>query len=345
MNKRRIALQALRSAARLSTSLLAYAAVRVLTRHSRVPRKVVLITGGSRGLGFALAERYARANALLVLAARDGEELAHARRSLLERGALRHKEDILLVPADLTDPKQAASLIRHTLETFGRIDILINNAGIIDVGPLEDQPLEAYRRAMETNFFAALHTTYAALPALLGRSSSRLPHASIVNIASIGGKIPVPHMLPYVASKFALTGFSEGLHVELRSKGIRVTTVCPGLMRTGGEQHAHFTGQIEKERTWFKLAARTPLVAASVRRAANRIYHAVEAGRTEITITPQAWLAARFHGLCPETSQFAASLVHEWLLPDIANPASGKDDLHPIAPRSPGMAAGIPSVH
>jgi short-subunit dehydrogenase len=125
----------------------------------------------------------------------------------------------------------------------------------------------------------------------------------------------MPHMLPYVASKFALVGFSEGLHAELRHKKVRVTTVCPGLMRTGGEAHAEFTGQTKKERRWFTLAANTPILTASVRHAANKIYLAVANGRAEITITPQAWLAARIVGLAPETTQFLTSLANHLLLP------------------------------
>jgi short-subunit dehydrogenase len=166
---------------------------------------------------------------------------------------------------------------------------------------------------MATNFFAALYTTHAALPHLLRRRGNG--DAAIVNIASIGGKFAMPHLLPYVASKFALVGFSEGLHAELRHKGVRVTTVCPGLMRTGGEVHAHFTGQTRKEQRWFTLAARTPLIAASVNSAADKIYKAVAAGRAEITITPQAWLAARAVGLAPVTTQFLASLTNQLLLP------------------------------
>jgi NAD(P)-dependent dehydrogenase (short-subunit alcohol dehydrogenase family) len=316
-----------RLVARLALGMLATTATYLLLPRLKRQRKVVVITGGSRGLGFALAERYGRSGALLVLAARDAEELAEARRTLLQRRAVRHEDDILLVSADLADEHQASGLIASALETFGRIDILINNAGIIEVGPAEDQPLEAYRRAIETNFYAALYTIYAALPYLLARNEAagkHAPQASIVNIASVGGKFPVPHLLPYVASKFALTGFSEGLHAELRHKGIRVTTVCPGLMRTGGEVHARFTGQADKEKTWFSIAARTPILSASVKHAANRIYHAVANGRAEITITPQAWLAARIHGLCPETTQFAASLIHHFLLPA---PAGGQSPL------------------
>ena len=167
---------------------------------------------------------------------------------------------------------------------------------------------------MQINFFAALYCTHAALPHLLTRAGQS--NCGIVNICSIGGKIPVPHLLPYVAAKFALTGFSEGLHAELRHKGVRVTTVCPGLMRTGGESHAHFTGDVKKEEAWFKLSAQTTWhrrKRGNTR--ANRIYNATQAGRAEITITPQAWLAARVFGIAPETSQVLAALANEYLLP------------------------------
>jgi short-subunit dehydrogenase len=312
MKKSRAALHT----AQILTGIVAATAAYALRPRSpkRRPGQIVLITGGSRGLGLALAERYGRSGARLILTARDVEELTTARHTLLDRGAVRSSDDVLLIPADLTDAPQAATLIDHAVGHFGRIDILINNAGIIEVGPAENQPVAAYRRAMATNFFAALYTTQAALPHLLRRNPID-GDAAIVNIASIGGKVPVPHLLPYVASKFALVGFSEGLHAELRHKGVRVTTVCPGLMRTGGEAHADYTGQTKKEQRWFTLAARTPFIAASVRHAANKIYNAVAAGRAEITITPQAWLAARIAGIAPETTQYLASLANHLLLP------------------------------
>jgi NAD(P)-dependent dehydrogenase (short-subunit alcohol dehydrogenase family) len=297
----------------LTAAAAAYALAPRSTRRTREDR-VVLITGGSRGLGLALAERFGRAGCRLILTARNVDELIHARYTLLQRHAVRAPESVLLIPADLTDPEQAENLIDHAIAHFGRIDVLINNAGIIEVGPVEDQPLSAYRRAMATNFFTALHTTQAALPHMLRIAHER--PASIVNIASIGGKVPVPHLLPYVASKFALVGFSQGLHAELRHKGIRVTTVCPGLMRTGSHVHASFVGNEQKESRWFTLAATTPVIAASVRHAANRIYSAVAAGSAEITITPQAWLAARFVGVAPGAAQFLASLANEFLLPE-----------------------------
>jgi short-subunit dehydrogenase len=283
-----------------------------LTRSRRLRRgQVTLITGGSSGLGLALAHRFAAAGLKLTLAARDRDRLQSARDEILAGNPEMHEDDILLVVCDLSDKEQAAGCVGSALGAFGALDVLINNAGIIEVGPAEDQPLQAYERAMAVDFFGALYTTYAALPHMLGREAG-----AIVNISSIGGKVGVPHLLPYVAAKFALTGFSEGLHAELRHKGVRVTTVCPGLMRTGGEAHAHFAGQVAKEKAWFQTSARTPVLSANVHRAADRIFNAVNQGRAEITITPQAWLAARVVGVAPEMSMMAAALVSEYLLPD-----------------------------
>ena len=299
----------------LATAVLA-TALRNLALPDRVrPGQVAIITGGSRGLGLALAHRFGRAGCKLVLAARNADELELARDGLLRDRSVQNEDDVQLVACDLTDRDQIPGLIAAALNTFGALDILINNAGIIEVGPVENQALATYDRTMATNFFAALHTIYAAMPHMLEKRSG-----AIVNICSIGGKIPVPHMLPYVAAKFALTGFSEGLHAELRYKGIRVTTVCPGLLRSGGENHAHFVGDVAAEKKWFDLGAKTPFVAADVHHAAKRIFSAVNRGAAEMTITPQAWLAARVFGLAPSLSQNIAALANEYILPSPAEP-------------------------
>ena len=289
--------------------LASWAVARSLRSDISFAGKVVIITGGSRGLGLIMARLLTLEGARLAILARDETELANACSELRSLGG-----EALPVQCDLLDRDQTLGAVQKVVDHFGTIDVLINNAGIIEVGPVEDQPLSAYRRAMATNFFGALHTTQAALPHMLRIAYDR--PASIVNIASIGGKVAVPHLLPYVASKFALVGFSQGLHAELRHKGIRVTTVCPGLMRTGSHVHVSFVGDQHKESRWFTLAATTPVIAASVRHAANRIYSAVAAGRAEITITPQAWLAARVAGAAPATTQFLASLANEFLLPE-----------------------------
>jgi short-subunit dehydrogenase len=197
---------------------------------------------------------------------------------------------------------------------LGGVDVLINNAGIITVGPAENQPLEAFREAMEVNYFGMVHATLAVLPQMLSRVGLSDPGA-IVNIASIGGKVAVPHMLPYSASKFAAVGWSQGLHAELRRRGIRVTTVCPGLMRTGSPGKALFVGRREDEFRWFDLGASVPLVSCSADHAARRVLRAVETGEGELAITPQAAIAARLAQLVPDFTAGVLSLVNTVLLP------------------------------
>jgi short-subunit dehydrogenase len=200
---------------------------------------------------------------------------------------------------------------------LGRVDILINNAGIITVGPVENQPLGAFRAAMESNYFGMVQATLAVLPQMLARSErgGRADAGAIVNIASIGGKVSVPHLLPYSASKFAAVGWSQGLRAELRSKGIRVTTVCPGLMRTGSPGKALFVGDREKEYRWFHLSASLPLVACSAGHAARQILRAVETGKGEIAITAQAAVAARLAQVAPEITSALLSAVNTLVLP------------------------------
>ncbi len=270
--------------------------------------KVVVIGGGSRGLGLAMAEEFGRRGASLVLAARDGEGLERARIHLAHRGAAGDAEDVLAIPADLTDPEQAKEVIQRATARFGRVDILVNNAGMITVGPVENQRLQDFREVMEANFFTAVHGTLAVLPQMLKRRDG-----VIVNIASVGGKVAVPHLLPYSASKFALVGFSEGLHAELRGKGIHVLTVCPGLMRTGSHLGAHFSGQAEREYQWFSLSANLPGASTSAAHAARRIVRAVVARHTEIAITPQAMAAARLGGVAPEVTLRVLALANRFL--------------------------------
>ena len=281
------------------------------------PGAVVLVTGGSRGLGLAIASRFAQGDVRLILAARNMEELQAAQAELLHRHRHLHPGSFYLVAADLARPEECQRMVAEAFRAFGRIDVLVNNAGVIEVGPVEAMTTEHFENTMRVNFFAAFHTTWAALPSLLRQVPLQgwRRRAAIVNVSSIGGKFAVPHMLPYSAAKFALTGFSEGLHAELRSKGVRVTTVCPGLMRTGGEDHAKFLGQVEAEQRWFDLCAKTPGVATTPEHAASRIFNAVAQGRAEITITPQAWLGARFAGVFPETLQWMNAMTNEYVLP------------------------------
>jgi len=274
----------------------------------RLAGKVVLITGSSRGLGLAMAEEFGRRGAKLVLTARDPWELERARQSLVERDAVRSAEEVLAIPADLRQVEEAKQVVERATEHFGHVDVLVNNAGVITVGPVENQRIEDFHAVMEANFFTGVHCALSVLPQMLERRSG-----TIVNIASIGGKIAVPHMLPYTASKFAAVGFSEGLHAELRAKGVHVLTVCPGLMRTGSHVSAQFAGDAEREYRWFSLAANLPGVSTSAACAARRIVRAVAAGETEIAITPQAIAAARLASVAPEAVALAMSTVNRLL--------------------------------
>lgn len=272
--------------------------------------KIILITGGSRGFGLAMAEEFARNGARLVLTARNAQELEGARRKLLSCGAGLQENDVHTIAADLSDAEQAQQVVNFTLERFGRIDVLVNNAGVITVGPVENQSLEAFRKAMDGNFYTMLHTTLAALPGMLAQGKGQ-----IVNITSIGAKLAVPHLLPYSASKFAALGFSQGLHAELQSKGIQVTTVCPGLMRTGSHRHALFAGDRDREYRWFSLGASLPCVSISARSAARQVVQATATGKTEIAITPQAQLAATFAQALPSLTAACMRWANTLLLP------------------------------
>ncbi len=283
----------------------------------RLAGKVVLITGSSRGLGLAMAEEFGKRGAKLVLTARDPWELERARQSLVERGAVSGADEVLTIPADLRKEQEAKQAVERATEHFGRVDVLVNNAGTIAVGPVENQRIEDFHEAMEANFFTAVHCALSVLPQMLARRNG-----TIVNIASIGGKIAVPHLLPYTASKFAAVGFSEGLHAELRAKGVHVLTVCPGLMRTGSHTSAQFAGDAEGEYRWFSMAANLPGVSTSAARAARRIVRAVAAGETEIAITPQAIVAARLASVAPEAVALAMSTVNR-LLPKAASARTG----------------------
>jgi short-subunit dehydrogenase len=289
----------------------AVAAAVVLVRRRFRPRslqgQVVLITGASRGLGLALAEVFGQRGAKLALVARDPWELDRAKALLVQRGAAR-EADVLVIPADLRAREEAEQAVARATEHFGRVDVLVNNAGVITVGPVENQTAQDFHDVMESNFFTGVHCALAAAPQMLGRRSG-----TIVNIASIGGKVAVPHLLPYTASKFALVGFSEGLHAELRQKGVHVLTVCPGLMRTGSHQAALFSGNQEREYRWFSLAANLPGFSSSAAWAARRIVRAVQCRETEIAITPQAIVAARLAQVAPEIVARAMSVVNRVL--------------------------------
>jgi NAD(P)-dependent dehydrogenase (short-subunit alcohol dehydrogenase family) len=274
-------------AATVAGSFAAYALYRQLRPNYRLKNKVVMISGGSRGLGLALAREFSRRGARLAICGRNATALRAAVDSLAGHG------EAFGFTCDIRDQEQAQRFVAATHERYGRIDVVVNNAGTISVGPLSAMSLADYRDAMDTHFWGPLYLTLAALGEL------RQTRGRIVNIASIGGIISVPHLLPYNASKFALVGLSEGLQAELGSAGIRVTTVCPGLMRTGSPQNAWFKGRHKAEYAWFNLSATSPLSSISARKAASAIVEACVQGNPFIVLSFQAKFAALMHHMFP----------------------------------------------
>ena len=251
--------------------------------------KTVVISGGSRGLGLELARQFAYEGAHLVLLARDEGNLLRSASELEAKGAR-----VTPIVCDVTRSRDVQQSVESILRQTGRIDVLINNAGIIQVGPFENMTIEDYEQSMRVHFCGPLSLIQQVVPVMRAARFGR-----IVNIASIGGKVAVPHLLPYVASKFALVGLSEGLRAELLKDGIYVTTVAPGLMRTGSHLQALFKGQYKKEYAWFALAGASPLLSTSAPSAARKIVEACRYGDAEITITPQAQLLRIAHGVFP----------------------------------------------
>ena len=269
--------------------------------------KSVVVTGGSRGLGLILARQLADQGARLTLVARSEDELSRAVEDIHARQPF---TEILATQADVRRRPEAERAIAQALERFGRIDVLINNAGIIQVGPVAHMKLADYQDAMETHFWGPLYTTLAAIPHMRSQGEGR-----VVNISSIGGRISVPHLVPYSASKFALTGLSDGLRYELARHGILVTTVCPGLMRTGSPLNATFKGRHPEEFAWFAISDSLPLATIDAARAAHQIVEACRRGDAELVITVQAKLAIIARTMAPELFAKAMSFINGLLPP------------------------------
>jgi short-subunit dehydrogenase len=293
--------------------------------------QTVLITGGSRGLGLAMAEEFAQFGAKIAICARDEQELARARQQLEELGAI-----VCAIPCDVSKPEEVDNLISSVTRNMGKIDVLVNNAGVISVGPILSQELKDFQEAMDVMFWGTVNPTLAVLPQMLTRGTGK-----IVNISSIGGKVSVPHLIPYGCAKFAVTGFSEGLHAELKRFGIHVLTVIPGLMRTGSHLNAQFKGRHEAEFGWFAVSGTNPLASISAKRAAQKIVNATCAKRTELVISWQAKVLAGIHGVAPGLTQDVLAQVNR-LLPDAAGTTekkAGRESQSAVT-RSPLTALG-----
>jgi len=271
--------------------------------------RIALVTGGSRGLGLLIARELGEQGAKVVLLARDRAELERAERRLRAEGI-----DVSIVVSDLRDAAAAEQAIETVVSRHGAIHVLVNNAGVITVGPIEHSTVEDFEESMAVHFWGPLHTMRAAIPHMRNQGGGR-----IVNISSIAGKVGVPHLAAYCAGKFALTGLSTAVTPELARDNIVVTTVSPGLMRTGSPFNASFKGHHRQEFTWFAIADSLPLLSANGRRAAAQIVDAMRHGDAELVITWAARLVVLAGAAMPNTVALALQAANS-LLPGPAGP-------------------------
>jgi short-subunit dehydrogenase len=284
--------------------LVAGNALRQRTRYS-FRNRTVIITGASRGLGLELARQLAHEGARLWLVARSAEDLDRAAAELRQAGAF-----VGTVVADLREERAIDQLVSRVIQTDPVIDVVINNAGTIVVSPFEHAQPEDFHDSLATHFWAPFHVIRKALPHMRRGGEGR-----IVNISSIGGRVGVPHLAAYAAGKFALTGFSEGLRAELVKSGIYVTTVTPGLMRTGSYVGIQLRGQHEKELRWFAGLADSPVITMQTSRAARQILEATRRGRAALTPLWYARAAQIVDAVAPNTFAAVTSLVDRTALP------------------------------
>jgi NAD(P)-dependent dehydrogenase (short-subunit alcohol dehydrogenase family) len=253
-----------------------------------------------------------------VICTRDQAELTRAAASLDGQGA-----EVLALRCDVGDRADAERMVEEAQRQFGPIDILVNNAGIIQTGPLAAMTHADFERAMDVMFWGVVNPTLAVLPRMRARGRGR-----VVNVTSIGGKVAVPHLLPYSSAKFAATGFSEGLRAELAGSGVSVTTIAPGLMRTGSYLNATFKGKQDQEFTWFSLGDNLPIISMDAERAARQIVRALRRREAERVLTVPATLLAKAYGLAPGLTTSALALANRFVLPSTdggtSEPAAGR---------------------
>jgi NAD(P)-dependent dehydrogenase (short-subunit alcohol dehydrogenase family) len=276
--------------------------------------RVVVVTGGSRGLGLVMARQLAAEGARLCLLARNDAELARAGAELRAMGA-----EVLTLRCDVRRRADICAAVDQILDRWSVVDVLINNAGVIQVGPLEHMTTEDFENSIATHFWGPLHLMYEIVPGMRRRGFGR-----IVNISSIGGRVAVPHLAPYCAGKFALAGLSDAVRAELDQYGVRVTTVSPGLMRTGSPINADMKGQHQAEYAWFAISASLPGVSIAAERAARQILDACRHGDPDLIITTQARMAVAASHVVPGVVARAMMLGNR-LLP---GPGGAAGDRH-----------------
>ncbi len=259
----------------------------------------ILITGASQGIGKATAQLFARNGYDLVLAARQVDRLETVAQEITKLGY----NAPLTVGCDVRDAAQVNNLAQKALERYGNIDVLVNNAGIFATGTVEDFSLEDWHQIIDTNLWGYIHTIHALLPHFLARGTG-----TIVNLSSIGGKVPTPYMAAYCTSKFAVTGLTESLQAELKPKGIQVCGIYPSLIRSSLMERAIFRGKDEEDtknrREQLGSITNVPAVEKPTD-VANAIWDAVKNQKSEVLVGSSNF-AQGMYRLFPGLTQWAS---------------------------------------
>lgn len=247
------------------------------------------VAGGSRGLGLAIAKELGRSGHRVLITARTAADLDRAAADLTADGI-----DVITRVHDVRDAEEARELVTDIESSDGPIETLFAVAGMLRVGPLPERA-EEYDDSLDIMLHGPINVVHAVLPAMRKRGRGR-----IGIVTSIAGVIPVPHLTAYSAAKHGAVGFSRALAEELAGSGISVSTIIPGLMRTGGHWHADYVGQSEREYVWFTALSATPVVSMDAERAARIIVRGVLNGRRKIIFTLPARLGDLVYRLSPE---------------------------------------------
>jgi NAD(P)-dependent dehydrogenase (short-subunit alcohol dehydrogenase family) len=294
----------------VAAAIVAAAAAR-RARRIDLQGRVALITGGGRGLGHAIATEFARQGCKLAICGRDAEEIALAAAYL--RG---HGVEVLGDGCDAADPDQVNGFVQRVIDRFGRIDVLVNNAGQAFIGPAASTRVQHMESSLRNIFWVQYHPTMAVLPHMRWQGFGR-----IVHISSIGGKMPVPHLAPYVAGKYAVTGWAQTMAAELAAENILVSIITPPPLRDGAALFGHYYGQAEKEFLWFSALSNMPFTSTTARNVARVVADAARHGDAERAVTTFSWLASRAQGVAPNAMS-AIFKLYSRLLPSESGTSS-----------------------